>query len=199
MPLNAIRPRAAWVLFALGVLAVAGVVHIVTVLALPIRAKDDAFARIAAVVPVNTKVVLRPAAMAEDRLPFRDPAMITAVCRFDLSTAPFRLSIEPFDHGFVSVGVHSRLGVAFYGLNVQSIEQSSIDLLLMTPAQKQVTELQQNDEEPGHDLQLTPPSLEGFITIDTPSGEGGDLTEAEDTLSHVRCASATMTKDDASQ
>lgn len=181
----------AWILYGLAALVLAGITHIVAVLDLPYRVSDDSFTRITAVAPVNTMAVLKPPGIANDGIPFRDPAMAMAVCRYDLSPGPLRISIEPFDQAFLSVAIHGRHGESLYGLTTRANERSTITMVMMTPSQAQEAEARDSGEEPTHDLRLTSPETQGFVTLETPAGDSGDLSQAEDNFSHVRCGTVT--------
>jgi uncharacterized membrane protein len=176
----------ALLLHGLAVVAVAGVVHIVTVFRAPALAKHDAFDRVAASAPVNAISRLsRPA--SDDAAPFRDPSMAAAVCRYDLSRAPLRITVDPIDQRFVSLGMHSRKGLAFYGLVVRSTERSPISMLVLTAAQNEETS---GDDEPSRDLRIVAPEQDGFVLIETPAGDAGATTLSDQTLARVRCEAA---------
>ena len=169
------------------VLAVAGIVHILTIFEAPKRAPRDAFTRLAAVSPSNAMVGLQTASSSANAIPFRDPAMLSAVCRFDLSAGPLQVTLDPIDHGFLAIGMHSRRGLAFYGLNVRSSEHSRIALTLLTAAQKADDDSDGGSDQPARDLRVLAPEPQGFILVDTPAGEGGGIDLAQDNLRHVHC------------
>jgi uncharacterized membrane protein len=176
-----------WLLLAVLTLAVAGIVHIGTVLALPWRSSEDAFARIASVVPPDGRALLPSPDGGGSRLPYRDPAMLTAVCRFDLRQTPFSLATSPFSDGFVTVGFHSRHGLAFYGLTVQASDASSLDLVL---GMQNAGPSASDEPREGHAVAVTAPEPEGFVTISTPLGDGSERSDAEDRLQRFACRSA---------
>jgi uncharacterized membrane protein len=173
-------------LHALAVIAVAGVVHIITVFRAPAQAKHDAFDRIAASAPVNSISRLSGSA-TESGLPFRDPSMAAAVCRYDLSGGPLRITVDPIDQRFVTFGMHSRKGLTFYGLVVRSTERSRIAMMVLTAAQNEASS---TDDEPSRDLRIVAPEKDGFVLIETPNGEAGATTLSEQTLGRVRCGTA---------
>ena len=173
-------------LHGLAVLAVAGIVHVVTILEAPDRATHDAFARLAAVTPLNAMARLQPGMGGAHAIPFRDPAMVGSACRFDLSNGPLGLVLDPLDRGFVAIGMYSRRGTVFYGLNVRSSERSPITMELMTAAQKAAREAAESDDEPARDLRIVAPEPQGFVLVDTPAQEGRGAPRAE-TLDRIRC------------
>lgn len=149
--------------YLIGLAAVAGLVHIGTILAYPRIAKDDAFLRLSTL-PVNVRTDLPPA----DRgtVPDRDAAMAAAVCRYDLTGGPLLVAVGSPDQGFLSLGMHARHGVPFYGLNFSAGTSQPLRMVLMT-------EQQQDDAPPGddaplpRDLKIVAPEPEGFVMIET--------------------------------
>ena len=81
-----------WLMWLLGGIVLGGMVHLATVLALPTTATRDAYSRLTPIAQVNTVVPLPEPAPATALLPFMDPAFAAAVCRYDLSEGPMRLS-----------------------------------------------------------------------------------------------------------
>ena len=64
-----------------------GVVHLVSVLALPRIATQDAYSRLT---PMTRTNAVTPLALADPNnapMPFMDPAFAVAICRYDLSAA----------------------------------------------------------------------------------------------------------------
>ena len=148
--------------FVLGTAAVAGVVHIGTIFAYPGRASDDAFSRIAALGPADAKIILPSA--SGGRLPSRDPAMLSAACRYDLANGPFRIAVGRLDDGFLSIGMHARHGTPYYGLNLRAAEGGALDLVLMTEGQN----ADADSDAPPHQLEVVAPESQGFVVFDTP-------------------------------
>ncbi|HBH41892.1 MAG TPA: hypothetical protein DDW26_08300 [Rhizobiales bacterium] len=72
-------------------LVLAGLIHIVAVLTLPMLAPKNANARLAALGPVNTMIELPAAAPGRQVMPMMAPDVRYAVCRFDLANGPIRL------------------------------------------------------------------------------------------------------------
>ena len=70
-----------------------GIVHLVSVLALPRIATQDAYSRLAPITKLNTVTPLPPPDPATAPLPFMDPAFAVAVCRYDLSGGPIKLAV----------------------------------------------------------------------------------------------------------
>lgn len=172
-----------WVLLAVLVLAIAGIAHVASVLALPWRSGSDAFARVAAVVPPEGRAMLGSGAGG---LPFSDPAMLTVACRFDLGAKPFRLALSPIADGFLTIGFHARHGVVFYGLTVRAADATAFDLVLQRMPGDRADDAAEQDT---HKVAVAAPEAEGFVTISTPLGDGSERAEAEDRLTKAECRS----------
>jgi uncharacterized membrane protein len=79
-------------LWIIGGAVLGGIVHLATVLVLPRTATQDAYARLAAISPVNAFVPLPEPSAQSAPLPFMDPAFASAVCRYDLSAGSLKFS-----------------------------------------------------------------------------------------------------------
>ena len=90
------------VLWLLGALLLAGIVHLGTVLILPRMASQDAYARVSAIAPVNAVVPLPTPTPENAVLPFMDPAFEVSICRYDLSRGPLKFSV-PISQAYTSV------------------------------------------------------------------------------------------------
>ena len=116
-----------WVLLIFGGLLLGGIVHLAAVIILPRTATQDAFARLTPIAPVNTIVAL-PAPMPEKAvMPFMDPAFASAVCRYDLSQGPLKLTV-PVSPAYTSVSFYTRNDVAYYAINDRAAGRRVIEL-----------------------------------------------------------------------
>ncbi len=170
----------------LAILAVGGIVHIVSVLAMPRLAPDDAYARVAAFAPVGGVRILPRAATTGDPLPDRDPSVATAVCRYDLDAGPLRVSAALGDQGFVGLALHARTGVTFFGLTDRAGNDDKLEFVVMTAAQKAAAEARDSAESPIRDVRVVAPDSRGFVTFDILPRVGG-YARAERDLSSMSC------------
>ena len=67
-------------------------------------------------------------------MPFMDPAFASAVCRYDLSQGPLKLSV-PVSPAYTSVSFYTRYDVAYYAINDRAAGRRVIELDLMTAEQ----------------------------------------------------------------
>ncbi|MEI8144856.1 MAG: DUF1254 domain-containing protein [Alphaproteobacteria bacterium] len=136
-------------------------VHIVSVLALPRLAPDDARARLAAITEANSMAVLDPANGAP--LPLSDPAFETAICRFDLRAGVLRVRAPVTAH-YTAVSFYTITGLAFTAINDRAATRRVLELHVMTAAQRR--DVPENDDETRADaLLIVSPSMEGFVVI----------------------------------
>ena len=69
------------------------VVHLVSVLALPRIATQDAYSRLTPMTRLNGVTQLPLADPNTSPMPFMDPAFALAICRYDLSNGPIKLTV----------------------------------------------------------------------------------------------------------
>src|SRR3954451_5278355 len=82
-----------WLLWLLAGALLGGIVHLIAVLILPRTATQDAYSRLTPITPVNAVAPIPHPSPQNELLPFMAPAFASAVCRYDLSAAPIKLSV----------------------------------------------------------------------------------------------------------
>lgn len=167
------------------ILMVAGIVHIASLLLVPVVAPADAYARLSALAPEGTVRVL-PRASAGDPLPSRDPSVATAICRYDLDRGPLRVSAALVDGAYVALSLHGRTGVAFYGLDDRAANDGRLDIVVMTSDQLEAARAREVADQPVRDVRVVAPQLQGFVSFDVLSRIGG-YARAERDLASMRC------------
>jgi uncharacterized membrane protein len=174
-----------WLLWLLGGLLLGGIVHLATVLLLPRTATQDAYTRLSATAPANTIVPL-PAPTPDDAvLPFMDPAFATAVCRYDLAAGPLKLRV-PVSQAYTAVSFYTRAGIAYYAINDRAAGRRTIELDLMTTAQR--AEVPEDEEVTAADrLIVESPTSTGLILVRTFGPEPGQMPMAQRALAAARC------------
>lgn len=177
-----------WVLLIFGGALLGGIVHLATVIILPRTATQDAYARLTSIAPVNTVVAL-PAPTPENAvMPFMDPAFASAVCRYDLSQGPLKLTV-PVSAAYTSVSFYTRFDVAYYAINDRAAGRRVIELDLMTKAQHD--EVPEDEEITAADrLIVESPTPTGIIAIRAMSPEPGLMRVAQATVAGARCGIA---------
>lgn len=174
-----------WFLWVLAGAILGGIVHLVAVLLLPRAATQDAYSRITPIAPVNTVTAMPMPTPQDAVIPFMDPAFAAAVCRYDLSKGPIKLS-APVSPAYTSVSFYSRSGVAYYAINDRAAGRRVIELDLMTSAQRaQMPE--EEDVTAADRLIVESPTSTGLIVIRALAPEAGTMAAARNALVSARC------------
>jgi len=172
-------------LWILGGMLLGGIVHLTTVLILPSLATQDAYSRLAPIAPVHTVTPLPPPTPETAAIPFLDPAFAMAVCRYDLSEGPIKLSV-PVSPSYTSVSFYTRSEVAYYAINDRAAGRRVIELDLMTSEQR--SDLPGDEEVTAADrLIVESPTLTGLIMIKALAAEQGLQPAARSALAAARC------------
>jgi uncharacterized membrane protein len=172
-------------LWLLAGLLLGGVVHLTTVLLLPRTATQDAYSRLEPMTPVNAVTPLPMPTPDNSVLPFMDPAFAVAVCRYDLSSAPIKLT-TPVGQAYTSVSFYTRFGVAYYAINDRAAGRRVIELDLMTPQQR--AQLPEDEEVTAADrLIVESPTTVGLIVLRALSPEPSSMPVARGVLAAAQC------------
>ncbi|MEX0752395.1 MAG: DUF1254 domain-containing protein [Xanthobacteraceae bacterium] len=174
-----------WLLWLLGGVLLGGIVHLATVLWLPRTATQDAYSRLRPVAPVNAVAALSAPSSDMALLPFMDPAFAVAVCRYDLSKGPLKLSAN-VSQAYTSVSFYTRHGLAYYAINDRAAGQRVIQLDLMT-AQQRAAMPQDEDVTTADRLIVESPTATGLIVLKALAPEPGLMPMAQDALTSARC------------
>jgi uncharacterized membrane protein len=162
-----------------------GVVHLVSVLALPRIATKDAYSRLTPMTRLNAVTPLPLADPSNAPMPFMDPAFAIAICRYDLSGGSIKLSV-PVSQAYTSVSFYTRNEVAYYAINDRSAGRKVIELDLMTEAQH--AELPEDEDVTAADrLIIDSPTATGLIVLKALAAEPGLMPQAQTTLAASSC------------
>ena len=168
-----------------GGLVMGGIVHLAAIMVLPRTATKDAYARLAALGPVNEFAVLPAPTPQASSVPFMDPAFATAVCRYDLGKGPVKLTV-PVSQAYTSVTFYTRYDVAYYAVNDRSASRRAIELDLMTT--KQHDDLPEDEDVTAADrLIVESPTMTGLIVARAFSPEPSLLPTATAALTGAQC------------
>jgi uncharacterized membrane protein len=163
-----------------------GIVHLVAVLALPRIATQDAYSRLTPMTKLNAVTPLAAAEPGATPMPFMDPAFAVAVCRYDLSGGPIKLTV-PVSQAYTSVSFYTRNEVAYYAINDRSAGRRVIELDLMTEAQH--AELPEEEDVTSADrLIIDSPTATGLIVMKALAPEPGLMLQAQASLAASRCS-----------
>jgi len=162
-----------------------GVVHLVSVLALPRIASEDAYSRMTPITKLNAVTQLPAADPSNTLMPYLDPAFAVAICRYDLSGGPIKLSV-PVSQAYTSVSFYTRADLAYYAINDRSAGKKVIELDLMTEAQH--GDLPEDENVTAADrLIIDSPSTTGLIVLKAMAPEPGLMPQARASLAASSC------------
>jgi uncharacterized membrane protein len=168
-----------------------GVVHLVSVLALPRIATQDAYSRLAPLTKPNTVTPLQQTSPNDAPMPFMDPAFAMAVCRYDLSKGPIKLTV-PVSQAYTSVSFYTRNDIAYYAINDRSAGRRVIELDLMTEEQHAALP-EEEDVTAADRLIVDSPTATGLILLKALVAEPGLLPQAKASLAAATCRVQTDT------
>jgi len=162
-----------------------GVVHFVSVLALPRISTQDAYSRLTPMTKLNAVTALPLADPGNSPRPFMDPAFAMAICRYDLSDGPLKLTV-PVSQAYTSVSFYTRNEIAYYAINDRSAGKRVIELDLMTEAQHE--DLPEDEEITAADrLIIDSPTTTGLIVLKALAPEPGLMPQAQASLAAASC------------
>ena len=174
-----------WLFTILGGIVLGGIVHLVSVLALPRIATQDAYSRLTPMTKENAVTALPLADPSNAPMPFMDPAFAVAICRYDLAGGPIKLTV-PVSQAYTSVSFYTRNEVAYYAINDRSAGRKVIELDLMTEAQHE--DLPEDEDVTAADrLIIDSPTLTGLIVMKALAPEPGLMPQAQASLAASRC------------
>jgi uncharacterized membrane protein len=142
-------------LFVLGGVLLAGIIHIAVVFLVPLFASQDAWAEMRRFGRDGQFHVMPRPEPGSEPLSSLDPRMIYSVCRFSLADGPVRIRAALPDD-FWSVAIFDRRGRNLYSLNDRSADTTQLDLAIITPVQ--MAQLRQDP----------PSSLETAVVVELP-------------------------------
>jgi uncharacterized membrane protein len=162
-----------------------GIVHLVSVLTLPRIATHDAYSRLTPMTEVNAVTALPQGDPSNPPMPFMDPAFAMAICRYDLTTGPIKLTV-PVSQAYTSVSFYTRNEIAYYAINDRSAGRKVIELDLMTEAQH--NDLPEDEDVTAADrLIIDSPTATGLIVLKALAPEPGLMPQAQASLAASSC------------
>ena len=162
------------------------IVHLVSVLALPKIASEDAYSRLTPLSKLNAVTPLPAADPSNTLMPYLDPAFAVAICRYDLSDGPLKLKV-PVSQAYTSVSFYTRNELAYYAINDRSAGKKVIELDLMTEAQH--SDLPEEEDVTSADrLIIDSPTTTGLIVLKALAPEPGLLAQAQTSLALSSCS-----------
>jgi uncharacterized membrane protein len=175
--------------FVAAIICVAGIVHIVSVLAMPAVAPQDALTHLSSVAPAGEGVVLLPpASPGREVMPYEDPSVALGFCRFDLSKGFYRVRTTIDGEHYIALSFHNRSGRIFYATTDRSALRGKIDIAIVNASQLEALEANDPEDEPPAELRLLAPGTNGFVLIRALAERPNELPKADGRVTSVTCA-----------
>lgn len=193
--MNALDRLLAALLWGLGVLAVAGVTHIVAIFALPKVLANDSYVRIAQASKPAQLALLPQPRPGRQSIPFADPALVQAVCPFDLAQGGLRLHADVEGDRLLMLSFRSPEGQVFYSMTDLAAQQGKMDIVVLTPAQLESVEAEDDEDNPSLDLRLIAPETRGYAIVSALAARPGERAEAEERVAAVSCGVEQIAED----
>jgi uncharacterized membrane protein len=166
-------------------LVLAGIVHIVTILALPHLASHNLQTRFLDPADAGKTVPLTGEAGKAASLPFHDPTVAIAACGYDLSDTAVRLRL-PAGALLTTLSLHNSDGRAFYAVTDRVAREGVVEIVLMTRAQLDEA-IRNDDDEPTGDVRVVAPSLRGIAVARAVTRFPSDMSDAEKLALSLTC------------
>jgi uncharacterized membrane protein len=175
-------------LYGLGIVFTAGLVHVISIFVMPEVAPNDAFTRLSALATANPSVLLPRALPGQELMPFEDPALAQAVCLFDLTQGSLHVRANPERDELLTLSFRSRTGRVFYAMTDRAAVRGKIDIRILTAAQLEALQAEDDEDNPPQELRLVAPQMKGFVLIDALASHPSERAAAEARVMSVSCA-----------
>jgi uncharacterized membrane protein len=178
----------AGILWCLGILCIAGLVHILAVFNLPKLERGDPLARIAGLTKRSELTLLPRVGPGAEWAPFSDPALAQGACFFDLTNSPMRLSGEIEGDKMLTLSFRTPAGDIFYSMTDRAAQRGRIDVLVLTAEQLENLEAEADEDEPApQELRLVAPTTKGFVLVNALAAFPSQRIEAEQRVKAITC------------
>jgi uncharacterized membrane protein len=186
--MSGIDRLAAGILWCLGVLCVAGLVHILAVFNLPKLERNNPLVRIAALTKSSELTLLPRVGPGAEWAPFSDPALAQGACLFDLTHNPMRLRGEIDGDKMLTLSFRTSAGDIFYSMTDRAAQRGRIDVLVLTAEQLESLEAETDEDEPApQELRLVAPTTKGFVLVNALAAFPSQRIEAEQRVKAIAC------------
>lgn len=179
------------VLLTLAGLVLAGIVHIVAVLMIPVLSERDAIsAYLGLGVGGKAELVAGPnAAPGLPKVLEADPAAVVAVCGYDLASGPMRVVARS---GALPLGLtlHRRGGGVIYAITDRAAIRGVVEFLVMTEAQLDERVARDEEGQTSRELRIVSDTAQGLIVARVLAPLPSDRGDAEALASGVACGLA---------
>lgn len=144
-------------------LIIAGIVHLSTILAMPWLAPKDGYVRLNGLVGDNHMALL-DAGQVREALPFSDPAIAMAGCRYVLDKGPVRVRVA-VGQTPMSIALLRKGSGIFHSVNDKAATQGVLEVVIATRDQMdQIIEMD-SDEEPVQEIRVVSAEETGLVLV----------------------------------
>jgi uncharacterized membrane protein len=170
-------------------LIVSGLVHIASVMLMPSITQQDTFSRLTALAPLHKLEAISPEVMAS--LPYADPFIRIAACRYDLARGPVRIR-APLSQTYLSVVLIDPARGIFSSVSDRAGTAGSLDVVLASPEQLTRIESLDEDEEAIEEIRIAVPKSQGVALVKVLVDRPSSLPGAEAVLANAQCVSESL-------
>lgn len=165
-------------------ITLAAIIHILVILALPGFAEKDAASEF-----VNHGDNGRAEPLKAEEIRDADRFAVYAVCAFDLSAGPFRVSARTGD-AILSLSLHRHGGGVAYAITDRAAVRGALEFVVLTA--RQLEERQANDEEGEtvRELRVVFPDPSGLLVARALARRPSGRAEAQALVAGVACGLA---------
>lgn len=150
--------------YALAGLLFAGIVHLTTVLAMPWLAPNDGFVRLSALPTADNQMQLLKDGDVTGAVPFADPAVAVAACRYVLDKGPVRVRIAVGASPLSLLLLRKGVGI-YHSVTDKAATQGVLEVVIATQRQMdQITDLD-TDDDPVQEIRVVSGDEIGLVLV----------------------------------
>lgn len=171
-------------------LVLAAIVHIVTILLIPVLSASDANTAYRALGTGGRAELISASDARGLPLPREaDPATVTAVCSYDLTAGPMRVVARA---GTLPLGLtlHRRGGGVIYAITDRAAIRGVVEFVVMTEEQRDERIARDEEGEAARELRVVSETDQGLIVARVLVPQPSDRADAEALASGVACGMA---------
>ncbi len=167
-------------------LVLAAGVHIVSILATPYLAEDDAFAKVQPTLTAEKAQIVSAPGAASTWMPRPDPSVAVAACAFDLRNGPIRVSARTGPN-LLSFSFHKKSGGVFFAVTDRAAVRGELEIVTMTARQLDEARAAEDENEPSRDVRIVAPEQQGFVIVRVAAPTPSQRPQAEEAAKAVSC------------
>jgi uncharacterized membrane protein len=164
----------------------AGIVHLIAILAMPWLSERDAFSRLKSTLTADKSELVSAPGAKDTWLPHPDPAVAVSACAYNLDEGPVRISAKT-GLLFQSLAFHAKAGGVFFAITDRAAVRGVLELVVMTRRQLDETLAAEDQDEPSTDVRIVSPQREGLVVVRVLASFPSLRGEAETAAKSVSC------------